>query len=162
MQACQYVKINILSLNGLVIDSSEGILLINKYRTMEIYFAGNKQVFADFNGFTVKTDQAVRSGGDGAFPEPFALFLASLGTCAGIYVKSFCDQRGIPTDQIRLNQEPRFDPVRHVIGEIDLTINVPSDFPEKYEQAMIQTASLCAVKRHLKEDIKFSVKVERG
>jgi putative redox protein len=129
---------------------------------MDIYFAGNKQVFADFNGFTVKTDQAVRSGGDGNYPEPFALFLASLGTCAGIYVKSFCDQRGIPTDQVRLTQEPRFDPVRHVIGEIDLTIHVNSDFPEKYDQAVIQTASLCAVKRHLREDIRFNVKVERG
>jgi putative redox protein len=126
---------------------------------MEIYFAGNKQVFADFNGFTVKTDQAVKSGGAGTYPEPFALFLAALGTCAGIYVKSFCDQRGIPTDQIRLTQESRFDAVKHIIGDVDLTIHVPSDFPEKYEQAMIQTASLCAVKRHLKEDIRFNIKV---
>lgn len=124
---------------------------------MEIYFNGNKQVFADFNGFTVKTDQAVRAGGNGEYPEPFALFLASLGTCAGIYVKSFCDQRGIPTENIKLTQEPKFDPVRHLIGEVDLTIHVPSDFPEKYEQALIQTASLCAVKRHLREDIRFNV-----
>ena len=128
---------------------------------MEIYFAGNKQIYADFKGFTVKTDQGIRSGGEGAFPEPFELFLASLGTCAGIFVKSFCDQRGIPTDQIRLTQEPQFDQVRHIIGEIDLKIYVPGDFPEKYENAMIQTASLCTVKRHLKEDIKFNVKVVR-
>lgn len=129
---------------------------------MEIYFNGNKQVFADFSGFTVKTDQAARAGGNGAYPEPFALFLASLGTCAGIYVKSFCDQRGISTDQIRLTQEPRFDPARHLIGEIDLNIHVPTDFPEKYDKALIQTASLCAVKRHLKDDVLFNVKVERG
>jgi len=129
---------------------------------MEIYFNGNKQVFADFNGFTVKTDQAVKSGGEGTYPEPFSLFLASLGTCAGIYVKSFCDQRGIPTDQIRLKQEPRFDAVKHIIGDIDLTIHVPSDFPEKYEHAMIQTAGLCAVKRHLKEDIRFNIRVVKG
>lgn len=128
---------------------------------MEIYFAGNKKVFADFNGYTVKTDQAQRSGGDGEFPEPFGLFLASLGTCAGIYVKVFCDQRNIPTDKIRLTQEPKFDPVRHLIGEVDLKIHVPADFPEKYEQAMIQTASLCAVKRHLREDIRFNVQVVR-
>ncbi len=128
---------------------------------MEIYFNGNKQVFADFNGFTVKTDQAVRSGGDGAYPEPFALFLASLGTCAGIYVKSFCDQRGIPTSGIKLTQDAKFDPARHIIGQVDLTINVPSDFPEKYDQALVQTASLCAVKRHLREDITFNVVVSR-
>jgi ribosomal protein S12 methylthiotransferase accessory factor len=128
---------------------------------MEIYFGGNKKVYADIGGFTIKTDQAMRSGGDGEYPEPFTLFLASLGTCAGIYVKVFCDQRGIPTDAIKLTQDVRFDPVRHMIGEIDLDIHVPADFPEKYEQAMIQTASLCAVKRHMKDDIRFNVKVKR-
>jgi ribosomal protein S12 methylthiotransferase accessory factor len=128
---------------------------------MDIYFKGKKQVFADFNGFTIKTDQAARAGGDGEFPEPFALFQAALGTCAGIYVKSFCDQRGIPTDGIRLTQEARFDPVKHILGEFDITIHVPADFPEKYDQALIQTASLCTVKRHLKEDITFKVVVSR-
>lgn len=128
---------------------------------MEIYFDGNKKVNADYNGFTIKTDQAIRSGGNGEYPEPFTLFLASLGTCAGIYVKVFCDQRSIPTDKIKLTQELRFDPVKRIIGEIDLDIHVPSDFPEKYEKAMIQSASLCAVKRHLRDDIRFNVKVKR-
>ena len=128
---------------------------------MEIYFNGNKQVFADFNGFTVKTDQAIRAGGEGAYPEPFALFLASLGTCAGIYVKSFCDQRSIPADQIRLTMDSRFDPVRKIIGEADIKIFVPADFPEKYDQAVIQSAALCTVKRHLREDIKFNIEVVR-
>jgi ribosomal protein S12 methylthiotransferase accessory factor len=126
---------------------------------MEIYFDGNKKVFADYSGFTIKTDQAVRSGGDGEYPEPFTLFLASLGTCAGIYVKVFCDQRGIPAENIRLSQDMRFDPVKRIVGDIDLKIHVPADFPEKYEAAMIQTASLCAVKKHLREDINFNVKV---
>ncbi|HNQ83954.1 MAG TPA: OsmC family protein [Bacteroidales bacterium] len=128
---------------------------------MKIYFNGNKQVFADFNEFTVKTDQSARGGGDGLYPEPFALFLASLGTCAGIFVKSFCDQRGIPTEKIHLTMEPKFDPVRHMIGEFDMTIHVPADFPEKYDQAVIQTASLCTVKRHLRDDIRFNVVVNR-
>jgi hypothetical protein len=41
---------------------------------MEIFFKGKKQVFADFDGFTIKTDQQVKSGGDAEFPEPFSLF----------------------------------------------------------------------------------------
>jgi ribosomal protein S12 methylthiotransferase accessory factor len=129
---------------------------------MEIYFNGNKQVFADFNGFTVKTDQAVRGGGEGAYPEPFHMFLASLGTCAGIFVKSFCDQRGIPADDIKLTMDPKFDHTRHIIGEVDVKIQVPADFPEKYDRAVIQTASLCSVKRHLREDIAFNVVVSRN
>ena len=128
---------------------------------MEIYFKGKKQVFADFEGFTIKTDQRAKSGGDAEYPEPFALFLASLGTCAGIYVRSFCDQRGIPTDQIRLMQEGHFDQNRKIVGRIDIQIHVPSDFPEKYESAVIQTAGLCAVKRHLRDDIEIKILVIR-
>jgi ribosomal protein S12 methylthiotransferase accessory factor len=129
---------------------------------MKVYFNGNKQVFAEVNGHTVKTDQAVRSGGAGEYPEPFTLFLASLGTCAGIYVKSFCDQRGIASDQVYLTQKQGYNPALKLIDQIEITIHVPSDFPEKYEKAVIQTASLCAVKRHLKEEIEVQVKIARN
>lgn len=129
---------------------------------MEIYFKGKKQVFADINGFSVKTDQSLRGGGEGEFPEPFTLFLASLGTCAGIYVKGFCDSRGIPTEQIKLTQEQHYDPMRKIIGQVDILIHVPSDFPKKYEGAVIQSASLCAVKRHLKDEIEMNVNIVRA
>ena len=52
----------------------------------KITFPGNKKVDAEFNGFTIKTDQPVNQGGVGSAPTPFETFLASLGTCAGIYV----------------------------------------------------------------------------
>lgn len=129
---------------------------------MDIYFGGPKKVFADVNGFTVKTDQHPRGGGEGEFPEPFTLFLASLGTCAGIFVKGFCDQRGIDAENIRLTQEQSFNPAKRMIDRIDINIHVPEDFPEKYDKAMIQTAGLCTVKRHLKDDIKVDVKVVRS
>jgi ribosomal protein S12 methylthiotransferase accessory factor len=128
---------------------------------MEIYFEGNKKVFAEINGFTVKTDQAVSSGGNGEFPEPFTLFLASLGTCAGIYVKGFCDQRGIPADHIRLTMQYQFSSLKKLVDHVEIDIHVPSDFPEKYNDAVIQTASLCAVKRHLREDIEMAVRIVR-
>jgi ribosomal protein S12 methylthiotransferase accessory factor len=125
---------------------------------MEIYFKGRKQVFADYKGFTIKTDQSVGNEGDGEFPEPFDLFLVSLGTCAGIYVKGFCDKRGIPSDKIRLSQQ-QFDPERKIIGFIDIKIHVPADFPKKYESAFLQSAKLCTVKRHLRDDIEVKVQV---
>ncbi len=128
---------------------------------MEIYFNKNKQVFANVNGHVIKTDQSVRSGGDGEYPEPFTLFLASLGTCAGIYVKSFCDQRGIPSENIQLTQSQGFNPALKIIDQIEIQIHVPTDFPEKYENAVIQTASLCAVKRHLKDEIEVTVNIIR-
>jgi len=114
-----------------------------------ITFDGNKKVNAQYKGHIIRTDQAIDNGGDGTAPEPFALFLASLGTCSGIYVKSFCDQRGIPTENIRLIQKMHYNPDKHRIDEISIDIELPPDFPEKYKDAVINTASLCAVKKVL-------------
>lgn len=126
---------------------------------MEIYFDGNKRVNARVNGFTIQTDQSPQGGGEGTAPEPFTLFLASLGTCAGIYVKSFCDQRNLPADEITLFQTLDYDHSKRMIGKINLEIRVPESFPAKYHEALISTASLCAVKKHLHQDITFDVKV---
>ena len=128
---------------------------------IDIYFDGNKKVNALVDDFTVFTDQAVQAGGDGSAPAPFTLFLASLGTCAGIYVKSFCDQRGIASSSITLTMDTVYDPVRKMIAKIIIDIHVPADFPEQYEEAVAKTASLCAVKRHLHPDIEKPIKVIR-
>jgi putative redox protein len=129
---------------------------------MEIYFEGNKKVNAIINGFEIKTDQSKFGGGDESAPEPFTLFLASLGTCAGIYVKSFCDQRNIDTEGIKLFQKLDYDRAKRMIGTIHLEIKVPDSFPEKYHDAVINAASLCAVKKHMHPDVKFEVKVTQN
>jgi len=128
---------------------------------IKITFDGNKKVNANINGHVVKTDQPVHLGGEGTAPSPFEVFLASLGTCAGIYVKSFCDQRDIPTADMYLTQEVEYNKDRKLLEKVSIYIHVPSQFPEKYDDAMIHTASLCLVKRHLKEDIKLDVSVKR-
>ena len=63
--------------------------------SIKVHFPGNKKVHAESNGFTIETDQPLKAGGDGTAPAPFELFLASLATCAGIYVKSFFDARSL-------------------------------------------------------------------
>jgi ribosomal protein S12 methylthiotransferase accessory factor len=60
-----------------------------------------------------------------------------------------------------LTQESHFDQNRKIIGRIDIQVHVPSDFPEKYESAVIQTAGLCAVKRHLRDDIEMNISLIR-
>ena len=129
---------------------------------IDIYFDGNKKVNAVVDGFTVKTDQSIQSGGENSAPTPFSLFLASLGTCAGIYVKSFCDQRGIDTAAIRITMDDIYDPAQKMIVKFIMLIHVPADFPEQYEAAVIKTASLCAVKRHLNPAIENEIIIVRS
>ncbi|HWR00793.1 MAG TPA: OsmC family protein [Chlorobaculum sp.] len=127
---------------------------------MIVSFGGGKKVNADFNGFTIKTDQGVYAGGEGSAPEPFTLFLASIGTCAGIFVLSFCQNRGISTEGIRIVQSHEANESGRGIGKITITIELPPDFPEKYKDAIINVANLCAVKKHILEPPVFEVRTE--
>ena len=124
---------------------------------MKITFPGGKKVDAEYNGFVHKTDQPVDAGGANSAPSPFELFLASLGTCAGFYVLSFCQQRGIDMAGIELRQVLERDPQTHLIGRVDIEIVLPASFPEKYRAAVVQAAQLCTVKKHLENPPKFNL-----
>ena len=124
---------------------------------MIIDFPGGARVDAHFGGFTIVTDQPPIGGGQGASPTPFATFLAALGTCAGIYVLGFCKQRGLPTEGIRIVQRMHNDPASGMVDQIDLEIQVPPTFPEKYLPALVRSAEQCAVKKHIEHPPKFEV-----
>jgi putative redox protein len=115
---------------------------------MIIDFPGGARVDAHFAGFVVPTDQPPMGGGAGSAPTPFATFLSTIGTCAGIYVLGFCRQRGISTDGIRLVQRMRTDPATRLVSDVQVTIELPAGFPEKYREAVVRSAEQCAVKKH--------------
>ena len=129
--------------------------------TIEVIFEGGKKINALVKGFTVKTDQDQKSGGDGTAPDPFTVFLSSIATCAGFYTKSFCDQRELPTDKISIQMETRYDPDIKMVTNIQITIHVSQNFPEKYENALVNAVGLCTVKRHLSEKILFETIIKR-
>lgn len=124
---------------------------------MVIDFPGGARVDAHFGPYTVKTDQPPTGGGDGSAPAPFAVFLASIATCAGIYVLGFCKQRNLPTDGIHIIQRAHSDPMTGMIAKIELEIQVPPDFPEKYRPSLIRSAEMCAVKKHLERPPQFEI-----
>jgi putative redox protein len=123
---------------------------------MMIDFPGGARVDAHFGPFTVQTDQPPSASA----PTPFATFLASIGTCAGIYVLGFCQQRGLPTEGIRIIQRMHSNMTTGMVGKIDLEIQVPPSFPEKYLPSLVHTAELCAVKKHFETPPVFNIYTE--
>ena len=124
---------------------------------MEITFDGGKVVSAHTHGHIIRTDQPVDNGGSNFAPAPFDLYLASIGTCAGIYVKSFCDNRKIPTDNIRIIQQTEFDKETGLPVDITIDIKLPSDFPDKYRASVINVAELCKVKKSIAKPPVFNI-----
>lgn len=113
-----------------------------------VIFSGNKRVSAVVDNHIVTTDQPTDRGGEGCHPDPFSLFLASLATCAGFYVQSFCAARKIPMDGISLQQECVLDADSH-LTRVSLTLTLPLSFPAKHVPGIRMAAASCKVKKAL-------------
>lgn len=110
---------------------------------IRVTFGEGDRVTASFKGCRLETDQ------DGSAPAPFDLFLASIATCTGYYVSSFCRKRGIPLDGLELEQKSVLDPQTRMIERIEIDLRLPDDFPERYRDAVLRAAGQCSVKKHL-------------
>jgi ribosomal protein S12 methylthiotransferase accessory factor len=128
-------------------------------KIITVSFPGGKKVNAHVNGQLVQTDQPVDDGGDGSAPAPFALFLASLATCAGYYALQFCLSRSIPTDGMSLITTCTFDEAERRYTDMDITLTLPAGFPEKYRDAIVRAMDSCAVKKLILNPPRFTVGV---
>jgi ribosomal protein S12 methylthiotransferase accessory factor len=120
---------------------------------MIIDFPGGSRVDAHFGSFTVATDQPPVASA----PSPFELFLASIGTCAGIYILGFCRQRNLSAEGIRIVERINHSRLTGMLETVGLEIQVPPDFPEKYRDSLIRSAELCAVKKTIEKPPRFEV-----
>jgi ribosomal protein S12 methylthiotransferase accessory factor len=127
---------------------------------MIVSFPGGMRVDADYKGFTVPTDQPTGEGGDNTAPSPFDLFFCSIGTCAGFYVLSFCQERGIPTDDISVILNTVRDSETRMVTQVNIGIKLPADFPEKYVKAVVASAGKCTVKKHILKPPAFNITAE--
>ena len=128
---------------------------------MEIRFPGGLEVEAIHGGFTISTDQPVLQGGAGSAPTPFDLFLASIGTCAGLYALKFCEQRNLDTEGLSVELTTVKDADGKRLAEIRIEVTLPPSFPEKYREALLRAVDQCKVKRHILEPPKFQVTTVR-
>ncbi|MBI5630707.1 MAG: OsmC family protein [Elusimicrobia bacterium] len=128
---------------------------------IKIKFPGNRRVSAEVRGFTVSTDQPREAGGDASAPGPFDLFLASIGTCAGIFALGFCQKRGIATEGLELVETADWDEAGHRVCKVSLEILLPPGFPEKYREGIVNAVNLCTVKKHILEPPIFQTRANR-
>ena len=125
----------------------------------KVTFPDNKKTDVAFDNFKIKTDQSKENGGDETAPEPFDVFISSLGACAGIYAKSFCDVRKLSMGDMHLFIEVIFKEEQKLMDQVNITLHVNQHFPEKYIKPIIKSMNGCAVKNQLHPDIKINTAV---
>jgi ribosomal protein S12 methylthiotransferase accessory factor len=124
---------------------------------IEVTFPGGVRVDAAFKGFTVRTDQPVKEGGEGTAPSPFDFFLFSLATCAGYFIVAFCAERKIPTEGLSLAMTWDRSAETHLITIFRIAVTLPPGFPDKYKAAVLKAADQCTVKRHMLNPPAFEI-----
>lgn len=126
---------------------------------LDLVFPGGKRVDVQVGPFLVATDQSVKAGGEASAPEPFALFLASLAACAGIYALNFCQSRDLSTEGLGLSMEWERDPSQPLNPRVRFLLKLPSGFPEKYRDGILRAMDLCAVKKTIQNPPEFSAEI---
>ncbi|MGZ8868302.1 MAG: OsmC family protein [Thermoanaerobaculia bacterium] len=123
-----------------------------------VSFPGGVRVDASFRGNTVQTDQPEPIGQNSAM-SPFDLFLASIATCMGFYALRFCQERALATDGLTLTLNPVRDPATKRLTTIQVRMQAPAGFPEKYEKALHRAVDQCAVKKVLFDPPEFDIEI---
>jgi putative redox protein len=124
---------------------------------MRISFPGGLAVDAHYRDFVIPTDQPAHVGGAGSAPTPFDLFLASIGTCAGLFALRFCQQRGIDTTGLAVALTGEREEEHGLVSILRVELQLPEAFPEKYREAIVRAVDQCTVKRHILHPPVFEV-----
>jgi putative redox protein len=137
--------------------SGAAALVAEDTMQIEVSFPGGKRVDAQVGAHLIRTDQPRGLGGDDSAPGPFDLFLASIASCAGIYVLGFFQARGLSTEGLSVIQHVDLDETTKLPATIRLELRLPASFPERYVSAVIRAAEGCKVKKTLAAAPKIDV-----
>ena len=129
-------------------------------KDLKVVFGENYRIDVAYKGFTVKTDQPVRDGGDGTAPSPFDYFLVSLAACAGYYALAFCKERKLATEGLSVTMATERGEASKMIDKVTIRLGLPAGFPEKYRFAIVKAVDHCTVKAHILRAPAFEIVVE--
>jgi putative redox protein len=124
---------------------------------IRVSFPGGKRVAAQVGRHLIETDQPEELGGHDAAAAPFDLFLASIGTCAGIYALGFLQARKLSTEGLELVAHVDLDPASGVLVKVRVELKLPASIPDKYRVAIIRAVEGCKVKKTIAAQPVFEV-----
>ncbi|MDC0255518.1 OsmC domain/YcaO domain-containing protein [Bacteriovoracales bacterium] len=124
---------------------------------VKVRFLENLRLEANFDDFSIITDQPVRYKGDGTAPGPFDYFLASSALCAAYFVKVYCKARDIPTDDISITQDNIVDPENRYQQIFKIRAELPESISKKDRDGIISSMSRCTVKRVIQNAPDFKI-----
>jgi putative redox protein len=106
---------------------------------------GAQFVAENAKGHKIIVDLAKENDGFEEGQVPTEVLASVLGACIGSTVRVFCLRHDIPFDglTIRVDYEKVENPSR--LAKIDVELEFPDEFPEKYRRALVRAAAQCTI-----------------
>jgi ribosomal protein S12 methylthiotransferase accessory factor len=127
---------------------------------INVRFLDNLRLEANFDDFSIITDQPIRYKGDGTAPSPFDYFLASSALCAAYFTKVYCKARNIPTEDIRLSQNNIIDPENRYNQILSIKVELPESISEKDREGILKSIDRCTVKKVINHNPQFKIETK--
>lgn len=125
---------------------------------IDIHFGSKTEVIAKVRDFEILTDQPVKAGGQNSAPDPFTLFLASVGTCAGYYTLKYCQSHGIDQADVRLKLTAIRDIQTRKLTKLRTDVHLPEGTDPQHQEGIRTAIDECAVKKAMQDLPTFEVR----
>jgi hypothetical protein len=80
---------------------------------------------------------------------PYMIYLATTGMCSAVYVRAFFNQRDMSLENVNLTQLIKYNQLSNMVDTMEVRVNLPEDFPGKYNKAIKAVVDQCPVKKHM-------------
>ncbi|MFC1480365.1 OsmC family protein [Candidatus Omnitrophota bacterium] len=129
--------------------------------TQEIRFVGKREFKITTRGHEIRADLPEASGGDDLAPTPAELFVASLGSCAALFVARYLETAKLNAEGLCLKVDCEFAEDKSRISDITISINVPNSVLGARKKAVLAAAHKCVVHNTLKQPPNININVEQ-
>lgn len=126
---------------------------------MLIEYAGGMKLIARHRGLEVATDQVRDQGGDDTALTPTELFIAALGTCAGVYVLNFAKRHDLPVEGLRIEVDYSYAERPRRVGSVQIRVRMPQPVGEQEGVALQRVAEQCLVHNSLRQPPEVTISV---
>jgi len=122
----------------------------------EVVFLSNKRFKTKIREFEVETDLPKEKGGSNEAPAPPELFIASLGSCIGIYITNYLENISVSCNGLKVYLDTEYSETKKYITKISVKIDLPTDIGDR-EGALLKVAKSCLIHKTIENNPEIDI-----